>query len=520
MDVQSAPPTYTATGTGRPPMGNPPVLGQQVPGMTGGLPAQSGLSVTRNPMAQELQSYGRGEDTMLVHMTPNEVNSLQGLAMASGGSLTINPHTGLPEAGWLGRLLPSLVGLGLNFFLPGVGSAIGSALGGIGGAAGTGLLVGAGTAAITGNLQKGLMAGLGAYGGASLGGALKGAGAAAAGTAQQGAQQVAQQGAQQAAQQGAQQVAQQGAQQVAQQAAANAPVDLLAQVPGGINGVGQGVGTLTQTVLPGGGVSTVVGNAANTASPGLLSRFGAAASEGMGKGMIAKAAPMVAGLGLLNSVSGGSGYKQQDGRIDNSYEGPHYAQPRKVLPAVPVEDLLKSTAQRQYFDVAMPEVYNAKGDVTMAGSSTPTGTPIRRAEPIANAKKGQPMYRFVNDIYTRPEDRQSYAAGGDVFRMESGGHVFPAKAVAAYGNFNTEAGQRKLAALGGIPIRGAGDGVSDDIPAAIDGKTPARVANGEVYFPPKAVQRLGGNKRLYDMMARAEKAANKTKSGEKVKGLA
>jgi hypothetical protein len=55
-------------------------------------------------MAQHIQSQGRGEDTMLVHMTPNEVNSLQGLAMAHGGSLTINPETGLPEAGWLGKI--------------------------------------------------------------------------------------------------------------------------------------------------------------------------------------------------------------------------------------------------------------------------------------------------------------------------------------------------------------------------------------------------------------------------------
>jgi hypothetical protein len=61
-------------------------------------------------MAQELQSQGRGEDSMLVHMTPGEVNSLQGLAMAHGGSLTINPNTGLPEAGWLGKLLPTILG--------------------------------------------------------------------------------------------------------------------------------------------------------------------------------------------------------------------------------------------------------------------------------------------------------------------------------------------------------------------------------------------------------------------------
>lgn len=51
--------------------------------------------------AQYLKSKGRGNDTMLVHMTPGEVKSLQTLAMSAGGSLTINPETGLPEAGFL-----------------------------------------------------------------------------------------------------------------------------------------------------------------------------------------------------------------------------------------------------------------------------------------------------------------------------------------------------------------------------------------------------------------------------------
>ena len=95
------------------PMGNPPQLGTPIPGTTGGLPMQGGLNVASNPMAQQLQSQGRGEDSMLVHMTPEEVNSLQGLALASGGSLTINPETGLPEAGWLGKLLPTILGAAL-----------------------------------------------------------------------------------------------------------------------------------------------------------------------------------------------------------------------------------------------------------------------------------------------------------------------------------------------------------------------------------------------------------------------
>ena len=65
-------------------------------------------------LANHLQTAGRGEDKVLVHMTPGEVHGLQSLAMAHGGSLSINPETGLPEAGFLSGLLPTLIGAGLS----------------------------------------------------------------------------------------------------------------------------------------------------------------------------------------------------------------------------------------------------------------------------------------------------------------------------------------------------------------------------------------------------------------------
>lgn len=134
-------------------------------------------------LASLLASRGRGGDSVLVHMSPGEVHGLQQLAMASGGSLTINPHTGLYEAGWLKKLLPMIAGAllapltggtSLGSFLAKAGSLIGG-----GAAAGTGLLVGGVEALRTGSLKKGLMAGLGAYGGASLGSALSNLGAQA-----------------------------------------------------------------------------------------------------------------------------------------------------------------------------------------------------------------------------------------------------------------------------------------------------------------------------------------------------
>ena len=70
-----------------------------------------------NQSAQGLASLGRGNDSMLMHVTPREVAGLQGLAMAHGGSLTINPQTGLPEAGFLDGIV--------DFALPIVGGFFG-----------------------------------------------------------------------------------------------------------------------------------------------------------------------------------------------------------------------------------------------------------------------------------------------------------------------------------------------------------------------------------------------------------
>jgi hypothetical protein len=121
------------------------------------------------PVAQAVQRQGRGRDTMLVHMTPKEVGGLQALAMQHGGSLTVNPQTGLPEAGFLEAILPTLAGAALTIGSGGVINPYMSAA-----------IVGGIQTARTGDLGQGLLAGLGAYGGAGLGAGLTSAGASAA----------------------------------------------------------------------------------------------------------------------------------------------------------------------------------------------------------------------------------------------------------------------------------------------------------------------------------------------------
>jgi hypothetical protein len=127
---------------------------------------QGGLAAA----AQNMADKGRNGDTELVHMTKGEIKGLQDLALANGGSLSINPDTGLVEASFLKNLLPMIAGAGL-MLIPGVGPLA---------AAG---LVGGFETVRTGDIGKGLMAGLGAYGGAGLAGSLASTGASAAGTA-------------------------------------------------------------------------------------------------------------------------------------------------------------------------------------------------------------------------------------------------------------------------------------------------------------------------------------------------
>jgi hypothetical protein len=156
--------------------------------------------------AQHLSSQGRGKDSTLVHMSPREVSSLNAIAKAHGGQLTTNPHTGLPEAGFLESILPMAAGAAL------VASGVGAPY--------AALMVGGGTALMTGSLEKGLMAGLGAYGGAGLGSSLMASGAtpAAAGATELGISEAMQ--AQHAAQVTAAQTAQQAQQAAAIQNAA------------------------------------------------------------------------------------------------------------------------------------------------------------------------------------------------------------------------------------------------------------------------------------------------------------
>jgi hypothetical protein len=77
---------------------------------------------------------------------------------------------------------------------------------------------------------------------------------------------------------------------------------------------------------------------------------------------------------------------------------------------------------------------------------------------------------------------------------------------------------------GGRMLKGPGDGMSDNIPATIAGKQPARLADGEFVIPADVVSHLGngstdaGAKQLYAMMNRVRKArTGNPKQGKQIK---
>jgi hypothetical protein len=424
--------------------------------------------------AENVRAQGRNNDSMLVHMTPREVGGLQALAMQHGGSLTINPKTGLPEANFLENILPTLLGVGGMFL--GIPPHL------------TALAVGGIQTARTGDLGKGLMAGLGAFGGAQLGGALGAAGGA-------------------------------GAAGAAGAAPTVAPTELLrpeafagkaipSYVPADV-AIDQAVASLpasAPTAAPG-----FVSNAAQagrgfqnlvTGQPGAFDKFiGTAASptaEATGLGGMkgaAKTAGMIAAPAMAPKT-----YKPPK-EEKSTYEGPYTPTPRDVR--FPTAEELNNigTSEFQYFADVNPvpgfQPFSATQTAqSRSGVAAPVATPMMTEEERRQiAALGAQGFAPFNK-------------GGSVPQLESGGFVLTKKAIDGLGKGDNKKGQQVASAgLGAIPIRGRGTGTSDSIKTSIDGRMPARVSNGEAYVPKDKVKRGGGAKKFYALMKKAERAA-------------
>jgi hypothetical protein len=398
--------------------------------------------------AYKTQARGRGPDTMLVHMSPKEVQGLQALAMAHGGSLTINPKTGLPEAGFLDAILPMVAGAALA--ATGVGAPMAA------------LMVGGGTALMTGDLSKGFMAGLGAFGGAGLGAGLAGAGAATAPAV----------------------TGTQAGLTAAGQAAVAAPTATLA--PGAVSG-GSSLLQAAGTTMPASGAATFIPTAAQTSSTAALQA--AAGTPAFATAAAPVAAPatfsgniaqMGQGIQALGTEAGRAGFMQGVGGTSGllKYGG---AAGSALLSGMEEEPEVPGK-QQTYI---RPYKYSADKQEGQGNFQYRTGTPGESTSELTYFKPNfspQGVYKYEDYM------AQNMAAGG-IASMAKGRY-----------------------------LKGAGDGMSDDIPATIEGGQPARLADGEFVVPADVVSHLGngssnaGAKKLYKMMDRIRTARTGKKS--------
>lgn len=421
-------------------------------------------------LAQTLSARGRDGDSTLVHMTPGEVNSLQALALAGGGSLTVNPDTGLPEANFLKKMLPMIAGGALSM-IPGVGPLM---------AAG---IVGGGTAIASRDLGKGLMAGLGAFGGAGIGSALSGLGAGTLNAAQA------------IAAPGAGAIASGPGSQAAMLAAQNAGFG-----EAGLQSLATAAGGAAPTAAPAAAQSLMTGAELARANPQSL-------VSGLGGN---KEALRMAGMAAAPVVMAQPEMQQQDPNAN-----PHpmmspvsYGYDR---PSSSLEDL---TRPRRYADGGLAALqqnpyYTMSGDSAEAYQylmgmrpSSKSAQEMRliaeqpRPTTVTGAKyEGLPQYQL--DMRTREMTR--------VDKPEDEAAAASAPRGYSAGLMDMDQGAPGMA-KGGRLLSGPGDGVSDSIPAHIDGKTPARLATGEFVFDARTVSEIGngdtraGAKKLYAVM--------------------
>ena len=504
------------------------------------------------PVAKSLAAQGRYGDSMLVHMTPGEVAGLQYLATRHGGSLTINPETGLPESFFLAALLPALAGAFGSAMLP---AAFTTALGGMAVPA----AVGGVTALATGSLQAGLAAGMGAFGGAGLGsgllaaggtGAATGAGALAAGEAVLGS--AAAGGAGLGAGALAPEIAAATAQgalptatgTMGQLGAAQQLTKPLLAAPGGMGAGAAGQGILAPTGATGINLVNPATQAAQTAAGGVQGSTGlipGAPSFAGTPGTVTQAAGGVGGppgagggvgvnpslqlaqqTGIQTADAAMSPFERMGSGISNllqnkgdsrdkfmkTVDGPMGLASKTLSAAAPFfaqEEESGPEAPQQYI---RPYAFDYKGPETQEGFKYRTGKPgestaeQRYFTPTftsmgvfkAGTEPGPSFYGTpTEDDFRRFSEPKAVYAGGGIASLRENDFILPADVISHMGNGSSDAGMEiAITKFKARPIKGDGDGMSDSIPTDIEGKQKALVAHEEALIPREMVAFLGG----------------------------
>ena len=419
--------------------------------------------MTSSHTAQGLASLGRNGDTMLMHVSPSEVGGLKKVGDSLGIKMTTNPYTGMPEAFNFGDFFTS--------FLPTIaGIAAAPATGGFSMAP---ILAGAGTgaalAAAKGQdpLMGGLTGGLGGYGGGQLAptfGSMSTAGSNA----------ITNKVATDAAYKGSL-----GATQAAQ--------------PGGYAGITSNLGP---------GLTSEV--SANIANPMAVN----AATPSFGSQMLSQAQ-----TNLGNTVSAGKDFLSSP---STAYKAFTDAGGTAMDLAMPVGTaVLSGMEPPTYAGYQDPDKDKYRGPQGQLNLSDKFDTGLRLVAEggyiDGYATGGTIQSGGIRDLYGTPDNQPTISPGLSGFGL---------------GRLNNLAGEQAMTqaqtlgyARGGY-LDGQGDGMSDSIPATIEGKQPARLADGEFVIPADVVSHIGngsskaGSKRLYAMLDKVRHA----RTGNKKQG--
>lgn len=516
-------------------------------------------------LAKGLAGLGRNGDSMLVHMQPGEVAGLQALAKSQGTSLTINPDTGLPEAFNLGNMFRSLLPTAVGFMLGGpAGATIGSKFGATAQAVAP-ILGGALTgAALAGSndqdpLMGALTGGFSGYGGAGLAGKVTAAGTApvenALGTWQ----------AQAANAPGTNELFPNPASSTG--ALPSKPITDISGVPVAPNfnvqpaGGGYTPGTdFTATTLAGtetpqlsqfqSGLQNVMNRPMD-----FLSQPGNTMAVGMPLGMAALSGLEPSDLygnpikpkedkydpyATLN-LSGSTGLKLyadggsvQSGGLRDLYGTSDSANIGAISQDGYGLGRLNNLVNQTDLTRAQDYAYADGGDVSLnlntgkrgPTSEAPSEMSSSRLPPLAMAALGR---RIPNDVGLSPMALASLgreipndiglspmALAANPFLARLMSDEAPTGTPITSLNLNSGKQETRYIAKGGY-LDGAGDGMSDSIPASIEGRQPARLADGEFVVPADVVSHIGngsskaGAKRLYAMLDRVREARTGTK---------
>lgn len=336
-----------------------------------------------HPDVQNLAAQGRNGDSMLLHVTPDEVQGLHQLALMHGTKMTINPVTGLPEANFMKDWLPMLVGAGAVLLAPETG--------GMSLAMGMGAMGAFGTSMAVGNsFKKSLFTGLMAGAGGALGAGAGALGAAAtegiaAGATGLGANALTQTGEQLAAK------GMQGALQAGQRGLTMAGADAAAGGVGGVTNAGIGAvpkmfsaeaQALGRTELQQAAQDATKQAAAKAVRPGVTTYTGTA-------GQVQTAEQAEAQEAAMNQSYGVS-------RLPQVRPTSSAAQPINQPPANITSDTRRFLAQAE-----QPQQFG--GDARYMGE---TGTPARTAEQNYSAMSMGDKYAAqgegINKLFTEP----------------------------------------------------------------------------------------------------------------------